>query len=102
MSNTKPENTITLYDAALGGTPDTQGKLIFRASPEAVATQAFADGCTILDSMASQMDAAGYFANPRALPALDRTAGYALRFDLQLVAEYHDDSDKDGDGVGDR
>ena len=94
--------TITLYDAALGGTPDTQGKLIYRASPEAVATQTFAEGCTILDSNTNQLDAAGYFANPRALPALDRAAGYALRFSVQLVSEYHADSDKDGDGVGDR
>ena len=102
MSNTKPENTIILYDAALGGTPDTQGKLAFRTSPNAVATQAFAEGCTILDSMASQPDAAGYFADPRTLPALDRNSGYALRFSVQLVSEYHADSDKDGDGVGDR
>jgi hypothetical protein len=102
MSNTTLENTITLYDAALGGTPDTQGKLAFRASPGVLATHVFADGCTILDSMASQPDAAGYFADPRTLPALHRSAGYALRFSVQLVSEYHADSDKDGDGVGDR
>jgi hypothetical protein len=102
MNNPSDGSTITLYDAALGGTPDTQGKLAFRASPEALATQAFADGCTMLDSMANQPDAAGYFANPRALPALDRAAGYALRFSVQLVAEYHADSDKNGDGLGDR
>lgn len=102
MSNTKSENTIILYDAALGGTPDTQGKLAFRASPGALATQAFAEGYTMLDSMASQLDAAGYFADPRALPVLDRTTGYALHFSVQLVSEYHADSDKDGDGLGDR
>ena len=102
MSNITLEDTITLYDAALGGTPDTQGKLAFRTSPEALATQAFADSYTILDSMASQIDSAGYFANPRTLPALDRIAGYALRFSVQLITEYHADSDKDGDGVGDR
>jgi hypothetical protein len=102
MSNTLPENTITLYDAALGGTPDTQGKLVFRTSPEAIAAQTFADGCTILDSNASQKDAAGYSPDPRAIPALDRAAGYALSFSVQVVAEYHADSDKDGDGVGDR
>jgi hypothetical protein len=102
MSNTKPENTITLYDAALGGTPDTQGQLAFVASPDAVAAQVFAAGCTILDSITDQTDAAGYFADPRALPALDRTAGYALHFSVQLVSEYHADSDKNGDGLGDR
>jgi hypothetical protein len=67
-----------------------------------MATQVFADGCTTLDSMARQVDSAGYFAVPRSLPALDRAAGYALRFSMQLVSEYHADSDKDGDGVGDR
>jgi hypothetical protein len=102
MSNPTAEPTITLYNAALGGTPDTQGKLAFRAAPGALATQAFADGCTILDSQASQIDAAGYFADPRTLPALDRQRGYALQFAVQVVEEYHADSDKDGDGVGDR
>jgi hypothetical protein len=102
MSTLSHEETITLYDATLGGTPDTQGKLAFRASPDAIATQIYADGCTILDSIASQTDAAGYFADPRAIPALDRAAGYALRFTVQVVAEYHADSDKDGDGIGDR
>ena len=102
MNNILPENTITLYDAALGGTPDTQGKLAFRTSTGALATQAFAEGCTILDSIAGQTDAAGYFADPRAIPALDRAAGYALRFSVQVVAEYHADSDKNDDGLGDR
>jgi hypothetical protein len=102
MSNLPHDETITLYDATLGGTPDTQGKLAFRASPDALATQAFAEGCTILDSIASQPDAAGYFADPRTIPALDRAAGYALSFSVQLVSEYHADSDKNDDGLGDR
>jgi hypothetical protein len=102
MSNTTLENTITLYNAALGGTPDTQGKLAYRDSRAAAATQSFADGVTTLDTMANQADAAGYFADPRVLPALDRQRGYALRFSVQLVAEYHADSDKNGDGIGDR
>jgi hypothetical protein len=93
---------LVLYDAALGGTPDAQGKLIFRTSPEAAAHQVFADGATTLDTTAQQADAAGYFGNPKLIPALDRSAGYALTFAVQLVEEYHADSDKDGDGVGDR
>src|SRR4051812_35382877 len=97
-----PEHTVTLYDTALGGTPDTQGNMAFRASPGALATQVFADSCTILDSRASQADAAGSFAGPQALPALDRAAGYALRCSVQIVSESHADSDKDGDGVGGR
>lgn len=93
---------LVLYDAALGGTPDAQGKLVYRASPGAVATQAFADGATTLDTMASTADAAGYFGNPRRVPALDRAAGFALSFVVQVVAEEHAGSDKNGDGVGDR
>jgi hypothetical protein len=56
----------------------------------------------MLDSMASQRDSAGYFASPQVLPALDRLQGYALHFAVQVVDEYHADSDKDGDGLGDR
>jgi hypothetical protein len=95
-------STILLYDAALGGTPETQRKLAFRASPGALVTQSFADGATTLDTLANQADAAGYFADPRALPTLDRQRGYSLRFTVQVVEEYHADSDKNGDGVGDR
>src|SRR6266511_4154524 len=102
MRNTTPKDTIIFYDAALGGTPDTQGQLAYRDSRAAAATQAFAAGVTMLDTMANPTDAAGYFADPRAIPALDSTAGYALRFSVQVVAEYHADSDKDGDGLGDR
>jgi hypothetical protein len=103
MTTLPPEQAeLLLYDAALGGTPDTQGKLAFRASPEAAAAQTFADGCTVLDTLVQQRDSAGYFANPREIPALDRRRGYALRFTVQLVEEFHGDSDKDGDGQGDR
>jgi hypothetical protein len=94
--------SIVLYDGALGGTPDTQGKMRYRTSRGAVASQSFADGCTTLDSTANQQDAAGYMAEPAAIPALDRAAGYEITFDVQLIEEYHDDSDKNGDGVGDR
>jgi hypothetical protein len=99
---TMTEHTTILYDAALGGTPDAQGRLTYRDSRAAAATQLFADGATTLDTMANQADAAGYFADPRAIPALDRQRGYALHFTVQVVEEYHADSDKDGDGVGDR
>jgi hypothetical protein len=95
-------STLTLYDAALGGTPETQGRLAYRDSRAAAAVHSFMDGVTTLDTMANQADAAGYFADPRALPALDRQRGYALRFRVQVLEEYHADSDKDGDGIGDR
>lgn len=94
--------TRVLYDAALGGTPDTQGALLYRSSPEAVATQTYAGGATTLDSSANIHDAAGYFVHPRGAPTLDRQAGYTLSFSVQLLAEDHTPSDKNADGVGDR
>jgi len=102
MANSLDQASIVLYDAALGGTPEMQGKLIYRHARAVAAIQFFADGCTTLDTMANQQDSAGYIADPRALPALDRWNGYALRFTVQVAEEYHADSDKDGDGVGDR
>jgi hypothetical protein len=102
MSNPSDQASIVLYDAALGGTPDTQGELTYRDARAVAATQSFADGCTTFDTMTNQQDSAGYFADPRAIPALSRQKGYALHFTVQIIEEYHADSDKDGDGVGDR
>jgi hypothetical protein len=96
------QQPLVLYDAALGSTPDTQGRLAYRASPDAAATQSYVDGATVLDTSARTADAAGYFADPRNLPPLDRTAGYTLRFTVQVAYEDHSASDKNGDGVGDR
>lgn len=92
----------TLYDGGLGGTPDTQGKLRYHASPEAVASQQYAGGATLLDTMELVADAAGYMLDPRLGLVLDHAAGYELRFTAQLLDEDHSLSDKDGDGVGDR
>jgi hypothetical protein len=91
-----------LYDGSLGGTPDTQGKLTYRASASASAQQIYADGATILDTTANQSDAAGYYGTPASVGALDRGSGYSLSFTVQLISESHEASDKDGDGVGDR
>src|SRR5438046_1464383 len=102
MTNPSDKASIILYDAALGGTPDTQGKLTYRDARAAAATQSFADGCTTLDTMINQQDSAGYIADPRAIAALGRQNGYMLHFTVQVAEEYHADSDKDGDGVGDR
>lgn len=95
-------DTRVLYDAGLGGTPDAQGLLLYRSSPGAVARQVFADGATTLDTSATIHDAAGYVVHPRHTPALERQAGYSLSFSVQLLAEDHGPSDKNGDGVGDR
>lgn len=103
MSTPPTDNTlVVLYDGSLGGTPDTQGKLTYRATPSASAYQTYSDGVTILDTTANQSDAAGYYGAPALVPALDRASGYSLSFIVQLISESHEVSDKDGDGVGDR
>lgn len=94
--------TVVLYDSALGGTPNSQGRLHYLTSPGSVAVQTVVDGATTLDSTQNQIDAAGYMLAPTYSPQLDRTSGYVLEWTLQLVSEIHADSDKNGDGIGDR
>src|SRR5438874_343919 len=71
-------STFTLYDGALGGTPDTQGMAFL--TPSVSATQTFSNGVTILDTTLKQGDLAGYFGdhagyfgNSVDVPVLDRT-----------------------------
>jgi hypothetical protein len=101
---TFPERA-TLYDAALGTTPDAQG-MLFTTFPfdGAAATQSFTDGATLLDSTAAIEEFAGYIARPGQVPALDRTAGYSVFATLELLEERHNESEGDhnGDGVSDR
>lgn len=102
MNAASPPMLLVLYDGARGGTPDTQGKLVYRASPDAQATHMYADGGTLLDTNRRALDAAGYFSDPRAGLILHRKAGFRLTFCVQVIAEDHAASDKNGDGVGDR
>jgi hypothetical protein len=87
-------STSTLYDGALGGTPDTQGLLY--QSFAVSATQTFSNGLTILDTTPRQSDLAGYIGNPASVPALDRTSGYTLTFGVQVVSEAHSNNDRAG------
>src|SRR3712207_6691915 len=84
--------SVVLYDGARGGTPDTQGQLIYRTSPSPSATHTFADGMTMLDTILHQRDAAGYMVDPAAAHLLDRASGYVLSFAVQIVAETHAES----------
>jgi hypothetical protein len=93
---------IVLYDSALGGTPDVQGKLMFHASPDALAVQTFDAGATTLDTSRGRHDAAGYMIAPSHRPRLDRRKGYTIEFVAQIVEESHGASDKNGDDIGDR
>lgn len=97
--------TVVLYDGSLQpGTPDTQG-FSYLARPKTgplLARQSFADGVTTLTTTLQTGDSAGYFARTERLPPLDRAAGYSVRFTVQLTAEDHAGSDKNGDGISDR
>lgn len=94
--------TTSLYDGALGGTPDTQG-FFFQARPQtSSATQVFSSGITTLTTTLALNVQAGYPARLDRVPQLDRAAGYSLRFTARVVAEQHADSDRNGDGIDDR
>lgn len=92
---------LVLYDGALNTTPDNQG-FSYLTNPLArpSARQSVEKGVTTLDTTPAKSDSAGYFA--RQVSNLNRTAGYTVSFTVQIVAEDHAGSDKNGDGVGDR
>src|SRR5262245_14133805 len=86
--------TTTLYDGALGGTPNTQGAFLYlthSASPPLAASQSFANGATTLTTTLKISDQAGYF--DFSLPQADRAAGFAVRFTAQVLEEDHSGSD---------
>lgn len=94
---------VLLYDAALGTTPDAQG-FFYLTSPfsGAQATQQYSDGATVLDTTPVRAELAGYFGRSEVVPTLERAAGFRLSFEVQLISEAHDGSDRDGDGREDR
>src|SRR5258706_16273110 len=62
--------TATLYDGALGTTPDAQGFLyLTNPFPPQSAAQVFANGATTLTSLTNS-DKAGYFARSDQMPTL--------------------------------
>jgi hypothetical protein len=94
---------LILYDATKQGTPDTQN-FGYLTSPvlRADAKQSFSDGATILDTTQVKSESAGYFSKNNFLPNLTRSSGFSLDFTVQILAENHEGSDKNGDGKGDR
>ncbi|MEE3371391.1 MAG: dockerin type I domain-containing protein [Planctomycetota bacterium] len=88
----------TLYDADLGTTPDQQGWL-YLTDPlmGASTTQQMNEAVVELDSTADRSEKAGYFATAHPdLGALDRMAGFHLRFHMRLLAESHASMDRAG------
>jgi hypothetical protein len=81
--------TVTLYNSALGTTPDKQGFFYLTDPfPPQSAAQSFANGATALTSLTNS-DKAGYFARSEQVSQLDRAAGYTVRFTVQMLAEAH-------------
>ncbi len=94
-------DTTVLYDGASGKLPSNAvwGWMLANFGGGAI-TAPGTTGAVTLNSTASNSIRLGY---SRVAPvALDRTAGYTLRFDLLVVSENHSASDKNGDGLGDR
>lgn len=95
------QTTTVLYDGALGTMPEAQG-FVFVDLPSGSAARSWADGATLLNTLAFSGAYAGYTAQPDLVPALDRQAGYSVTFTTQLLSESHAGSDRNGDGVDDR
>jgi hypothetical protein len=96
-----PQTTTVLYDGALGTMPEAQG-FVFLDLPPGSAARSWADGATLLNTLALTGTYAGYTAQSSIVPVLDRQIGYSVTFTTQLLAESHAGSDRNGDGVDDR
>ncbi len=91
--------TYTLYNGALGGTPDNQSFLYLNLPPNS-ATNTASGGVTTLDTTIIDMNAyAGYFGDHTStpdIPILDRTTGFTLTFTIQVENESHGNNDRAG------
>jgi hypothetical protein len=92
--------SYTLYDGTLGTTPDGQG--FFYLAYALQASQSVTIDGTILNTMPLTDDYAGYINRPTQTPILDRASGYTVNFTVQVMAEAHAGSDRNGDGIDDR
>jgi hypothetical protein len=95
-----------LYSSGRGTLPDAQGWAYLEQFGSA--SRSF-DGAAVLDTTSAPAVRAGYAADAAhrwggsaAVPALDRRAGYVVRFAAQVEQEQHAGSDDDRDGVDDR
>ncbi len=101
--------TVVLYDAELGTTPDQQGwAYVTRPLLVAKAQRSFAEGVTRLDTMPVLDEWAGFLSRVTVhqlnlihpnMPDLDREAGYTVRFRVRLVEEKHTHHDRAGFSV---
>lgn len=97
------EPFVSLYDPARGGLPESQGRLRYAALPPPVDARAAFDGSSaVLTTTTDLAELAGWSIDPARAPALDRHAGFTLRFALQIIEERRLPSDDNGDGLDDR
>lgn len=94
--------TTVLYDAASGGTPDTQAMEYATYGENYTASsavQTYETGATTLDTTADMGDYAGYGVLPENAITLDATQGFEMTFTVQVTAEAHDNEDRSGFNV---
>lgn len=97
------EPSVSLYDPARGGLPESQGRLRYAALPPPVdARTAFDGSSAVLTTTTDLAELAGWSIDPALVPALDRHVGFTLRFTLQVLEERRLPSDDNGDGLDDR
>ncbi|NDJ16205.1 hypothetical protein [Myxacorys almedinensis] len=77
---------LTLYNGSLGTPPGSQGWTFVPGFSPPFATQTSDSTGTTLNTTANDSIQAGY---SRSDQSFDRSAGYTLRFDLQLLSENH-------------
>ncbi|TAF59117.1 MAG: sodium:calcium exchanger, partial [Oscillatoriales cyanobacterium] len=91
-----------IYNGLLGNTPNAQGWLNFTnlnvVSPEITASEIFSGTGTNLNSTAANSIYAGYRNNPLnpSFPVLDRTSGFSISFNLQILSESRTNSNRAG------
>jgi len=83
-----------LYDGALGTLPNAQ-QLAYVAIG-AGATQTLTQSSVLLDTMAASSIYAGYGLTDVNPPVLDRTAGYTITFEVAVMNEAHNNSNRAG------
>ncbi|MDW8214664.1 MAG: hypothetical protein RMJ55_13985 [Roseiflexaceae bacterium] len=97
------EPSVSLYDPARGGLPESQGRLQYAALPPPVDARTAFDGSgTVLTTTTDLAELAGWSIDPAQAPVLDRRVGFTLRFTLQVIEERRLPSDDNGDGLDDR
>jgi hypothetical protein len=108
LTHSSQAATTVLFDGSLGTLPASQGKLFYATDPffGATTTQVASAGYTTLNSSATIGEQAGYSAYnsatrpspalPAALPDLDRTTGFTLRFTVRLLSETHANNNRAG------